>query len=86
MSQSQLELWNDWKTEDLAQMGQFIIQGSTPFLQSQGWMYMVNLNDGYLYTRSAANHADHSPPLGQQVGDMRVKFQYVACDEVNVMA
>lgn len=48
---------------------------------------MVNLNDGYLYSRMQANHTEGDAlPLGQQVGDMRVKFQYVACGEVNVMA
>ena len=51
MSRSQLEMWDDWKTEDLKEMGQYIIQNSTAFLNSQGWLYMVNLNDGYLYTR-----------------------------------
>ena len=47
---------------------------------------MVNFNDGYLYTRLEKNHTDSSPALGEQIGDMRVKFQYVACDDVNVMA
>jgi hypothetical protein len=46
---------------------------------------MVNNNDGYLYTRMSSNHFDGSP-LGQQIGDMRVKFETVECGPLNVMA
>jgi hypothetical protein len=57
-------------------MGQYIIDASTPFLNQQGWLYMVNMNDGYLYTRMSSNHVGKTP-LGQQIGDMRVKFDFV---------
>ena len=46
---------------------------------------MVNMNDGYLYSRMQSYHVDDAR-LGDQVGDMRVKFEYVACGDVNVMA
>ena len=85
LSESQLHMWNSWKTEDMAKMGESIIASSQEFLEGQGWMYMVNLNDGYLYSRMSANHVDDTP-LGQQVGDMIVKFEYVECGQVNVLA
>ena len=46
---------------------------------------MVNMNDGYLYTRMSVNHIDGTP-LGHQIGDMRVKFDFVECGPLNVIS
>jgi len=78
-------MWDDWKDEDLKVGADYIIANSTQFLNSQQWLHLVHLNDGYLYSRMQANQVGDMA-LGQQIGDMRIKFKYVACGDVNVMA
>ena len=87
MSETLKDQWNEWKDEDISETGQYITNFSTPFLQQQGWMYLAPMNnDGYLYTRPANYHSEGSPALGHQVGDMRIKFEYVPCSHISVVS
>lgn len=69
----------------MGKIAEYVIGASAPLLEPKGWMFMVNNNDGYLYTRMNQNHVDGTP-VGQQVGDLRMKYEYVECTDVSIVS
>jgi hypothetical protein len=63
--------------------------GAANFLIGNRWLPPVFI-DGYIYTRAAGVHAMVGGiPLGpgnDVVGDMRIRYTYVPCGPVTVMA
>lgn len=59
---------------------------------SAGWTNLeANTYDGnpkYLYTRLQTNQKDTATGMGRQdqVGDMRIKWEFVQCCQINVIA